>query len=135
MSRDMITVYRAASVDEANVVAVWLNGQGITAFVKDQTVAGTFDIPTLYTPQGVEVYVPDPEQAARAVAALQDHYTEQAEAEESGTPVEATCEECGETSSFPYAQRGLVQLCPHCGAHIDVPDPGNAPEPGDVAGA
>ena len=62
----MITVCRAESVDEANFVAVWLNAQGVTAFVKDQIVAGTFDIPIPCNPLGIEVYVPDAEQAARS---------------------------------------------------------------------
>lgn len=36
------------------------------------------------------------------------------------TAVQVTCEECGKASSFPAAQRGTVQDCPHCGASVDV---------------
>jgi predicted Zn-ribbon and HTH transcriptional regulator len=135
MSHDMITVYRAESVDEANVVAMWLNAQGITAFVKDQTMAGTFDFAALSTPLGIEVYVTDSDQAAQAVEALKEHYKKQAEAEAIGPPIEATCEECGQTSSFPYSQRGLVQRCPHCKAYMDVPDPDSVPDAGDALDA
>jgi hypothetical protein len=34
--------------------------------------------------------------------------------------VEAVCEECGKVATFPTAQRGSVQECPHCRAFIDV---------------
>jgi hypothetical protein len=118
----MKTVYRAQTLGEADIIVAWLDGQGISAMVKDRAVAGTINVPILFTSRGIEVCVPDPDQAARAAAALKDHYRKQAEAEDSGRTVEAVCEECGKTSSFPLSQRGLVQICPHCEAHLDVPE-------------
>ena len=36
--------------------------------------------------------------------------------------VEATCEECGQTSQFPAALSGTIQYCHHCSAFVDVGD-------------
>jgi hypothetical protein len=44
--------------------------------------------------------------------------------ETGAAPIEAACEECGRRSLFERAQRSTVQSCPHCGAYIDVDDPG-----------
>ncbi|MCP4592151.1 MAG: DUF2007 domain-containing protein [bacterium] len=122
MPSDMKTVYRAASVEEADIIVAWLDEQGIAAMVKDRAVAGTIEIPTLFTPRGIEVCVPDPEQAKQAVAALKEHYAKQAQADDSDRVIEATCEACGKASPFPQAQHGLVQNCPHCNAYLDVPE-------------
>ncbi len=122
MPTDMRTVYRANNVEEADIIVAWLDEQGVSAMVKDRTVAGTLEIPMLFTPRGIEVCVPDRDQADRAVELLKDHYSEQAQADESDRTVDAVCEECGKTSSFPYSQCGLVQNCPHCNAYLDVPE-------------
>lgn len=37
--------------------------------------------------------------------------------------VSATCDECGKPSDWPAAAMGTTELCPHCGAYMDVPDP------------
>ena len=124
MPGEMKTVYRAGSLEEADIIVAWLNAQGIPAL----------DLPAVYTPLGIEVCVPDPEQAQRAVAALTDHYKRQSEANGPVRLLKVLCEECGKTSSFPYAQRGLVQRCPHCGAHIDVLDETDVNLPDTEAG-
>jgi hypothetical protein len=36
MQRDMICVYRAVDVAEADIVAAWLDDQGVTVHVKDR---------------------------------------------------------------------------------------------------
>jgi hypothetical protein len=36
--------------------------------------------------------------------------------------IEVTCEECGKWTKFPAVLRGTAEVCPHCGATIDVGD-------------
>jgi hypothetical protein len=54
---------------------------------------------------------------AAAVRAVRDK-----RAARSGT-VEATCEDCGKTSTWPAAAMGTTEVCPHCGGYMDIPDP------------
>lgn len=122
MPSDMKTVYRARNVEEADIIVAWLEEQGVAALVKDRTVAGTLDIPVLFSPHGIEICVPEPAQAERAAELLKEHYRERGEADDTGPAVEVVCEKCGQTSSFPSSRRGMVQTCPHCNAYIDVPD-------------
>ena len=35
----------------------------------------------------------------------------------------ATCEDCGKPSEWPAVTMGTTDLCPHCGAYMDIPDP------------
>jgi rRNA maturation protein Nop10 len=37
--------------------------------------------------------------------------------------VSATCEDCGRPSEWPATAMGTTEVCPHCGAYMDVPDP------------
>ncbi|MCS6864334.1 MAG: hypothetical protein RMJ56_04085 [Gemmataceae bacterium] len=37
--------------------------------------------------------------------------------------VSATCADCGRTSAWPASAMGTTEVCPHCGAYMDVPDP------------
>ena len=126
-------VYRAASIGEADLVVNWLGERDIAALVKDAHAAVTMQVPGIVAPAGIEVCVIEPDDADRARALLRDHFDlldDRDDASEShGEPVVADCEDCGESATFPYVQRGSVQLCPHCGAYIDVPDPA-APEAG-----
>jgi hypothetical protein len=58
------------------------------------------------------------EEARGVLAAL-----ERARAVGDERPVDVVCEECGQASTFPPAQRGTVQHCPHCSAYLDVGPP------------
>ena len=122
MPSEIKIVYRASTLEEADIIVAWLDEQGITAVVRNRATAGMLEIPVMYAAHGMEVCVADAEQAERAVAALKEHYREQSDAAGSGSAIETKCEGCGETASFPYAQHGLVQNCPHCDAYIDVPE-------------
>jgi hypothetical protein len=37
--------------------------------------------------------------------------------------VTATCEDCGKASEWPASSMGMTEVCPHCGAYMDIPDP------------
>jgi hypothetical protein len=120
----MICVYRAADLAEADIVAAWLEEQGITVHVKDRLVIGMLHTPLAYAPGGVEVCVVDAAQVDRAKELLRKHAGESAVKklnDAAGPDIEAACEECGKASRFPFAQRGSVQTCPHCKQYLDVP--------------
>ena len=124
MPRDMICVYRAADVGEADIVAAWLAEKGITVHVKDRFAAGTMQTPLIVAPKGIEICVVDPEVAEQARALVREHVEHRREKtdEAAGGTIEAVCEECGNVSRFSFKQRGTVQTCPHCRQYIDVPE-------------
>ena len=124
MPRDMICVYRAADLGEADIVAAWLAEQGITVHVKDRFAAGTMQTSLIVAPKGIEICVVDPRVAEQARALVREPLERRKKKTDEtavGCVVEAVCEECGRTSRFPFAQRGSVQTCPHCRQYIDVP--------------
>ena len=121
---DMICVYTAANVTEADIVAAWLEQQSIKVHIKDRFVAEALGLPQLFTPGGIAVCVVDPGEAERAKALLGDHLHDlrhEGPTAPSGELIEVTCEECRKTTSFPFEQRERVETCPHCGNTIDVP--------------
>ncbi len=126
--RDPRCVHVADSPAVAELVASWLQGQGIEARVMDQSTLGGLEGLTIWSStgvsaRGIEVWVLDPEQAPRALELLAEREAERVARRESADvgPVAAVCEECGLTTTFPGAQRGTTQQCPHCAAYLDVP--------------
>jgi ribosomal protein S27E len=120
---DPVKIYAATSNIEAQLICRLLQGAGIDAFAGEDvspagiwlggTVPGVFDA-------GVFVSRTD---AERAVTLIRQE--ERLDAERSnarGPELEATCADCGKTATFPAAQQGTVQSCPHCGAYLDVGD-------------
>ncbi len=122
----MNCVYRAASVEEADIIVVWLADQEINAFVKNRNVIGTVNVPFATAPKGVEVCVLDGEQAKRATELLAEHADELSHRPQPippGKVFRAVCEECGRPTDFPSELFGSVQTCPHCRANMDVDEP------------
>ena len=101
-----------------------LNAAGLEAFVVEYvSPVGTWIgglLPQIHKPQ---VWI-DRSEIDRARPILEDY----ARAEERrsvavvGPPIDVVCEECGGSTSFPAAQKGSVQNCPHCQAYVDVGD-------------
>jgi rubrerythrin len=118
---DPVKIYAAASNVQAQLVCRLLEKAGIEAFAdEDLSPAGLWlggTIPGMFD-AGVYVSREDAEQAVGVIRKWEQ--VEAARAAPSDEEVEATCEECGQTSSFPVAQDGTVQDCPHCGAYMDV---------------
>ena len=124
MPSDLECVYRAANIGEADIVANWLTDHGIEVHIKDSFAATTLQIPAIISAKGIQVCVINPADADRAKALLREHELDIRHARELSAlqgPIDATCEECGEVSSFPAQDSGRVQTCPHCRAHLDVP--------------
>ena len=125
--KDPIAVYNAATNVQAHLVQNALIENGIEAHVtEDVSTAGIWMlgiIPEIHKPQ---VWV-EREDAMKAKPILEEFErldTERREADEAvladEPPVEAACEECGQTFAFPAVQRGTVQDCPHCGERMDI---------------
>jgi hypothetical protein len=130
--RDPRCVYVADDMTDADVTCAYLNNQGIAAQVMNQATHGGLVGLGLFSPKGVslfgmEVWVLEHAQVEEARKLLADRASrvqaKQTQLEELG-PVDATCEECGHTSSFPGKHRGTIQECPKCREYIDVPNPG-----------
>jgi hypothetical protein len=117
--RDPSCVYVANTIGEALVVAGWLREQGIPAEVMHAETLGTLP-PTVAVATGIEVWVVDRARASEAIRLLGEHALERFVEKQTGAPLEVVCDECGRISSFPAAQRGSVQSCPHCFAYLDV---------------
>lgn len=129
MPKDFICVYRALDIGEADIIVAWLADQGIDAQIKNAFTVSAFQTPLLAAPQGVEVCVPDPADADRAMDLLRDHRDEieqRRDAGATGATITATCEECGRDVEFPSELRDTVQTCPLCGKHIDVEESSGA---------
>jgi hypothetical protein len=131
--RDPVAVYNAANNMEAIFVRDALVAAGVDAFViEDLSRVGTWIggfIPEIHKPQ-VWVERADIERAKPVLDDFERRSTDLreagAEAGATGPVIEVVCEECGRPASFPAAQQGSVQQCPHCRAYIDVGD-GEAP--------
>lgn len=120
----MECVYRASSVEQADIVVAWLGEQEIAAFVKNRNMAANY-VALAVAPRGVEVCVADPTEAARADVLLKEHLAA-IKARPGGSSekvVPTVCGECGRTVEFPGELWGTVQTCPSCGRNVDVGDP------------
>ena len=118
----MICVYHARDFGEADIVAAWLEEQGLAVHVKDRLSAGIFG-PLVVAPRGVQVCVNDETTADRAkqlLAERKDQFLDEGEHPLEGGDIEVVCGECGEPSHFPLDDQGSVQSCPHCGGFVDV---------------
>lgn len=117
----MDSVYRASSVEQADIVVAWLEEKGIASFVKNRHMAGGYATLAV-APRGVEVCVVDPAEAERAKSLLADHEKSlrdrRRESGEKVVPVQ--CGECGRLTNFPGELSGTVQSCPSCGQNVEV---------------
>src|SRR5262249_24090598 len=89
-------------------------------------------IPEIHKPQ-VWIERADISRAAPVIAEYErrSHERRASEAvnsESAAGTIDVTCDECGKPSSFPLAQKGSVQNCPHCHAYVDVGDDSDAGE-------
>jgi len=120
----MNCVYRASSIEEADIVVGWLADQDVPAFVKNRNMAGGY-VTLAVAPRGIEICVIDPTKADHAKQLLKEHQesikSRPMGAFEKVVPVQ--CGECGKMVEFPGEFYGTVQSCPNCGRNVDVGDP------------
>jgi hypothetical protein len=117
----------------AETVIAWLASEGIAAEVFVPPPKVTSDPLTGMTEgapvEEFEVRVTDPGRAEDAKKLLGDAQRAAALREirdkrshRTGT-VTAVCEECGKSSEWPAVAMGTTEVCPHCQAYMDIPDP------------
>ena len=121
MAGDPICVRRTATVEEAEMVAAWLEECGVAATVVGQESLGVHAF-GVTDRDGVHVMVADKPTAERAAALLVEHDKRHPPRDAAASVVEAKCEECGFVGSFTPDQRGSVQQCTECGEFVDVPE-------------
>ncbi len=138
--RDPRCVFVSNNVGEAQVVATWLQAQGIDAEAMNLSTLGGFEGLTILSPggtgtAGIEVWVHNPDQAPEAIALLTEHQerlaAEAAHAPQGPAFIDVVCEECGKRTTFPGKDRGSVETCPHCSAYLDVLPADEALESGE----
>lgn len=131
INRDRRCVHVVPEAFLGEVIVNWFESHGIAAEVMDGGTNGGFEGITWILPgpsyKGIEVWVQNPADIERATALLSEKAAEVAAlsaARQARTGViEANCEECGRTTSFPAARAGRTESCPHCHGYLDVPDP------------
>jgi hypothetical protein len=118
---DPVKIYDAEDNIHALLIRQMLQDADVEAFASEQDSPNSIwpagILPEFYD-AGVWVNRADAERAAELI---REHERLELERENAqGDDVEVTCEECGQKSTFPAAQRGSVQECPNCGAYVDV---------------
>jgi hypothetical protein len=131
--RDPRTVFVAENSKLADAVVQLLAAEGIPAEVyapppqaESQPLTGMTE---LVTPDELEVRVTEAKQAEAArefLAGAENttaiHAMRQKRANRTGN-VTVACEECGKSSEWPAVLMGTTEVCPHCSAYMDIPDP------------
>lgn len=119
---DPISAYNAESNMDAEIVRLCLESNGIKAFVtEDNSVVGLWafgTLPEIHKPQ-VWISKADSERAARLI---REHESKKSSVLDSNATdsISAKCEDCNKESTFPGSENGTTQVCPCCGAYIDV---------------
>ena len=122
--KDPVPAYNGASDLEVHMLQNFLEEAGIEAYVPPNVESNWTGggIPVAWVPQ-VFIEREDIERARPILDDYERHLAERLAADERAAkagPIKVTCEECHKETAFPYAQIGSVQLCPCCGAYIDV---------------
>jgi hypothetical protein len=121
--RDPVAAYNAANNVQAHLVCGLLVDTGIEAkVIEDVSQIGVWIgglVPEIHKPQ-VWIDRADIERAAPILAEYDQRIAARETALTKDEVIEIICDECGMLSSYPAAQNGSVQNCPHCRAFVDV---------------
>ncbi len=122
MVTDPVCVRQTATIEEAELVAAWLEDSGVSATVVGQESLGVHAF-GVTDRDGVHVLVADEPTAERAAALLLELDKQHPHSDGAASPeIEVKCEECGYVGMFAPDQRGSVEQCTECGGYIDVPE-------------
>lgn len=122
------SVYTTNSQGQADIVAAWLQENGLDARVNSNTSLGGLPEMILWSKTesasgAFEVWVPtDSINAAKTMISEWETCQRQATAERMAKgSVDAVCDSCGELNTLPPEKRGAVETCRNCGLYFDVP--------------
>jgi hypothetical protein len=130
--RDPVVVYTAADNAEADHVSNLLNLAGIEAyFMADDGTITAWYVSLLSQTHKPKVWV-EREDLARAQPVLLEYERKMQErrdaeaglSDSDASPIEVTCDGCGQQTTFPAELRGTVQNCSHCDGYLDVGEEG-----------
>jgi ribosomal protein S27E len=123
--KDPVPAYTGADNVEVHLLQSLLQEAGIEAYVPNDADT-TWSGGTLSGIEKPQVYIEraDLERARPVLEEYDRSVVERGRADlESDTkvqPIKVTCDECHKEAVFPHAQLGSVQVCPSCGAFVDV---------------
>ena len=129
--RDPRTVFVAENAQLAEAVIKLLAANNIAAEIEQVSLppSSAFSGLSAEGPEEFPILVTEPKQAADAKELLTTaenmsllRAAKEKRATRTGT-VTTTCEDCGKSSEWPATAMGTTEICPHCGAYIDIPDP------------
>lgn len=121
--KNPVSVYTAASNLEAHLIAEMLMSHGIAACaIEDQSGVSLWAMGTISQFHQPQIWVEQSTAQAAAALILTHEQKHQARNRTFSGPAEldATCEDCGATKTFPSSMDGTTQDCPQCGGYVDV---------------
>ncbi|MGO8671895.1 MAG: hypothetical protein ACLQVD_11090 [Capsulimonadaceae bacterium] len=119
---DFVTVATYFSLAEAEPPRLALEAAGIPTLATDENI-GEMLVPTAFGGIKLQVASKDADRAKEVLASFKtDSQPETAEPANSDDAVPMECPECRADITFPSERRGHVEVCPECGAYVDVPE-------------
>ncbi|MEM7626875.1 MAG: hypothetical protein AAF333_14875 [Planctomycetota bacterium] len=123
--QDPVSIYQAENNQDARMDQLTLEAAGIRAVAIEDNSATTFwYLGPLQGINNAQVWI-ERGDAERAKALVDEYARKRAErrrksrAKDAET-IDAVCEDCAKTTTFPGTMRGSVQECKHCGAYVDL---------------
>ena len=115
------TVCAFEYVGEADTCCDLLNHFGIQAQLVQIQGASPF-LPNVACGVVVQVASCDIERARNIIDEYRSIKEERCGARSQDGNITFECEECGAEITFPTHRQGRVEVCPHCGEYVDVPE-------------
>jgi hypothetical protein len=107
---------------EAEPARLALDAAGMPAFATDEDM-GSLLVPNLVGGIKLQVAAADAARAKAVLAKLQaEAQPPDSDADADDEGVAFNCPTCKAEIWFPSDRRGHVEVCPECGAYVDVPD-------------
>lgn len=120
-----VVVYTAASNLQAHLIVQMLIENDVEAkAIEDQSGVSLWAMGTLTQFHQPQIWVE--QSTAKTAASLILNFEQKTQsrtrAASGGAELDATCEDCGATKTFPASLNGTTQDCPQCGGYLDVGD-------------
>jgi len=121
---DFVTVATHFSLAEAEAERLALDSAGIPTIATDENMSSLL-VPNTVGGIKLQVAAADADRAKELLQSLRaDNQSATDDSDEDDDGVDFTCPTCKADIWFPTDRRGHVEICPECGAHVDVPEAG-----------